>query len=89
MSEMNTENFDERFDAGDDISAVLDLEQPHVAAVPEGVGDGAVADMADAHLVEDWPGRVRVSADGHQSTPNRAAARAPARQPSSWKPQPW
>lgn len=35
MSEMNTENFDERFDAGDDISAVLGLEhaeRPGLAA---------------------------------------------------------
>ncbi len=26
---------------------------------------------------------------GHQFTPKKAAALAPARQPSSWKPHPW
>ena len=73
---------------------VVQVDQPLVGAVGErvpqrrqpGVGDPAfVQHGARGHRAR--PGRHQLPR--HQVPPSASAARAPDRQPSSWKPQPW
>ena len=61
----------------------VQVDQPEVDPVPEGAVHPLPADVADGGLVE-----RRHFAAAHVA-PSDAAARTPAAQPSSWKPQPW
>ena len=61
---------------------VVQVDQPLVAAVAEGVAQRGGADMADPALIE-------CRGAGYHRPPSACAAATPDRQPSSWKPHPW
>ena len=61
---------------------VVQVDQPLVAAIAEGVAQRGGADMADPALIE-------CRGTGYHRPPSDSAAATPDRQPSSWKPQPW
>ena len=58
---------------------VVEVDEPQIEPVGEGVVEALEAPVADLGLVE----------PAHHVTPRAAAARTPEAQPSSWKPQPW
>ena len=77
----------------------VQVDQPLVDPVPEGVPDRSGAPVRDLAGDQGWQrGQLRACGRGrrreergraHQATPKCRAASTPERQPSSWNPQPW
>ncbi len=82
----------------------VQVHEPHVRAVPEGVPHGGCPRMRDDAVVQGRYGHGGLGRTGsrrhrrghrrghrrsHHRTPSAAAARTPDRQPSSWNPHPW
>ena len=67
------------------LGQTVHVDQPVGAPIAEPVGERRPAGVRDDGVVEGRNG----GSGTHHATPRDCAAATPARQPSSWKPQPW